>query len=139
MRTGLVELGASSVRDGRLRTTTVIVGAGQAGLALSRHLAAAGHDHVVLERGRVAERWRSERWDSLHVLTPNWLNQLPLGPALPDPDGFLDRRGVIGYLEAYAGGAPVHEHTTVRRVERAGRGFRVETDRGTWAAANVVV
>ena len=122
-----------------MHVETVIIGAGQAGLALSRRLAAAGREHVVLERGRVGERWRTERWDSLHLLTPNWLNELPLGPALPDPDGFLDRRGVICYLEAYAGGAPVREHTTVRRVERVGRGFRVETDRGTWLAPNVVV
>ena len=57
---------------------TVIIGAGQAGLALSRLLTEAGHDHVVLERGRVGERWRSERWDSLALLTPNWANRLPL-------------------------------------------------------------
>ena len=60
-----------------MRVETVIIGAGQAGLALSRHLTAAGHEHVVLERGRVGERWRSERWDSLRLLTPNWLNRLP--------------------------------------------------------------
>ncbi|HET8758845.1 MAG TPA: NAD(P)-binding domain-containing protein [Solirubrobacteraceae bacterium] len=122
-----------------MRTDTVIIGAGQAGLALSLELRAAGHEHVVLERGRVGERWRSERWDSLHLLTPNWLNQLPGTAPLPDPHGYLDRRGVVGYLEAYAAGAPVRERTTVSRVRRAGRGFHIETDRGHWQAANVVI
>ena len=56
---------------------TVVVGAGHAGLAVSRLLAAAGHEHVILERGRVGERWRSERWDSLHLVTPSWKTRLP--------------------------------------------------------------
>src|SRR3954462_13080250 len=119
MRTGLVELGASSVRDGRLRTTTVIVGAGQAGLALSRHLAAAGHDHVVLDRGRVAERWRTERWDSLHLLTPNWMTRLPGFSYLgPDPDGHLPVRRLVSHLQSYAASfrAPVVTRTVVRQV-----------------------
>jgi putative flavoprotein involved in K+ transport len=118
---------------------TIIVGAGQAGLALSRSLRAAGHRHLVLERGRVAERWRSERWDSLRLLTPNWLNGLPGATPLPDPDGYLDRTGVIAYLEAYADGAPVREGTTVERVRPLRRGYHVATDRGHWHVANVVV
>src|SRR4051794_10584112 len=118
---------------------TVIIGAGQAGLALSRHLTAAGHGHVVLEGGRVGERWRSERWDSLRLLTPNWLNRLPYAAPLPDPDGFLDREGVIAHLEAYAAEAPVHEGTTVTRVARTRHGSHVATARGDWAAVNVVV
>ena len=69
-------------------TDTVVIGAGHAGLAVSRCLTTAGRDHVVLDRGRVAERWRSERWDSLHMLTPRWMTRLPEwrydGPA---PDG----------------------------------------------------
>jgi putative flavoprotein involved in K+ transport len=118
---------------------TVIIGAGQAGLALSHFLSAAGHGHVVLERGRVGERWRSERWDSLHLLTPNWLNRLPGTAPLPDPDGYLDRAGVVAYLENYAADAPVHESTTVRRVRRTKTGYHVATDRGHWHAANVVM
>ena len=122
-----------------MRVETIIIGAGQAGLALSRHLAAAAHAHVVLERGRVGERWRSERWDSLHLLTPNWLNRLPGAAALPDPDGYLDRDGVIAYLETYAAGAPVREGTTVLRVRRTHHGYHVATDRGHWHAPNVVI
>jgi putative flavoprotein involved in K+ transport len=122
-----------------VRTQTVVIGAGQAGLALSHWLRAIESPHVLLERGRVGERWRSERWDSLVLLTPNQFNGLPGAPPHPDGHGFLDRRGVIAYLEAYAARAPVREQTTVTRVRRAGGGFRVETDRGTWHAANVVI
>jgi putative flavoprotein involved in K+ transport len=118
---------------------TIIIGAGQAGLALSRRLEAAGHRHLVLERGRVGERWRSERWDSLRLLTPNWLNALPGAAPLPDPDGYLDRTGVIAYLEAYAGGARVRERTSVERVRPMRHGYHVATDRGHWHVANVVV
>ena len=122
-----------------MRVETVIVGAGQAGLALSRSLTAAGRTHVVLERARIGERWRSERWESLRLLTPNWLNRLPGAPPLGDPDGYLDRRGVIAHLEAYAAGAPVREHTTVLHVRRARRGHVVATDAGDWQADNVVI
>ncbi len=122
-----------------MRVETVIIGAGQAGLALSHELRAAGRGHVVLERGRVGERWRSERWESLHLLTPNWLNRLPGALPLPEPNGYLDRDGVIAYLEAYAAEAPVREHTTVSRVHRATSGYHVTTDRGEWRAANVVI
>jgi putative flavoprotein involved in K+ transport len=122
-----------------MRVETVIIGAGQAGLALSRQLTVAGHDHVVLERGRVGERWRSQRWDSLRLLTPNWLNRLPGAAPLVDPDGYLDREGLIAYLETYAAGAPVREGTTVLRVRRKRDGYRVTTDRGVWRASNVVI
>jgi putative flavoprotein involved in K+ transport len=110
---------------------TLIVGAGQAGLALSRHLAGAGHEHVLLERGRVGQRWH-ERWDSLTLLTPNWMNQLPGGGAHADPEGFLDRLAVISYLEDYARSftAPVVEGVDVERVQRGVGGFRVATSTG---------
>jgi putative flavoprotein involved in K+ transport len=121
---------------------TVIVGAGQAGLALSRLLTGAGHDHVLLERGRVGERWRSERWESLALLTPNWANRLPHDLAPENPDGYASGAELVARLERYARsfGAAVREHTTVTAVERAGDGgFRVRTDRGEWRARNVVV
>src|SRR3712207_6657376 len=123
------------------RTDTLIIGAGQAGLALSRALSAAGHDHVVLERGRVGERWRSERWESLRLLTPNWLNRLPGSAPHADRDGYLGRLELVAHLEAYGRsfGAPVAEGVTVLAVRRGRDGYRVSTDGGTWRARNVVV
>jgi putative flavoprotein involved in K+ transport len=123
------------------KTETIVVGAGQAGLALSRYLARAGHDHAVLERGRVGERWRSERWDSLTLLTPNWLNGLPGAALHADPDGFLPRAGFVDYLARYARTfrAPVHEGVSVLGVRQTRGGFAVETDAGSWRARNVVV
>lgn len=124
---------------------TVVIGAGHAGLAVSRLLTDAGRDHVVLERGRVAERWRTERWDSVHLITPSWMIRLPgsdyTGPA---PDSYLSAGRFVGHLESYARSfrAPVVTGTTVLAVEEApGRGarYRVRTDRFTWYATNVVV
>ena len=80
---------------------TIVIGAGQAGLAASRCLTDRGVDHVVLERGRVAERWRSERWDSLRLLTPNWMTRLPgWSYAGPDPHGFMTAAEVAAYFRA---------------------------------------
>jgi putative flavoprotein involved in K+ transport len=123
---------------------TVVVGGGQAGLALSHWLTELDRDHVVLERGRVAERWRSERWDSLRLLSPNWMTRLPGGGYDgPDPDGYMSASQLAELLDRYASSfdAPVLDQTTVVAVEPAGTGagYRVVTDRGTWAAANVVV
>jgi putative flavoprotein involved in K+ transport len=122
-------------------THTVVIGAGQAGLSLSRRLARAGHPHVVLERGRIAERWQSERWDSLSLLSPNWLNRLDGSPAHDDPNGFLGRAEFVDYLRRYAAatGPHVREHVTVTSVEQGARGYHVETDAGPWRAQNVVV
>ena len=125
---------------------TVVIGAGHAGLAVSRLLTDAGHDHVVLERGRVGERWRSERWDSLHLLTPSWMTRLPgWSYEGPDPDGYLSAGEFVDHLQGYAAsfGAPVVGGTTVRagpgsRVAAAAR-YAVATDRGTWHADNIVI
>jgi len=122
---------------------TIVVGGGQAGLAMSRSLKDRGVDHVVLERGRIGERWRSERWDSLRLLTPNWQARLP-GWAYdgPDPDGFMARGDVIEYLERYAASfsAQVEEGVTVTGIRRSGTHFVVDTDAGrSWSAANVVL
>ena len=92
------------------RVDTVVVGGGQAGLATSHHLTRRGIEHVVLERGRVGETWRSERWDGFYLNTPNWSLQLPGGEYAGDrPDDFMSLDGMIEYLEDYAGtiGAPV--------------------------------
>lgn len=124
------------------RTDTLIIGGGQAGLAMSHCLSDRGIDHIVLERGRVAERWRSERWDSLRLLTPNWQSRLPgFRYQGQDPDGYMTMPEVVDYLERYARSfaAPVEEATTVLSVEQAASGYRVTTDRGDWMAANVVM
>ena len=95
---------------------TMVIGAGHAGLSVSRLLTRAGCSHVVLERGRVGERWRSERWDSLHLLTPNWMTRLPDRRYRgPDPDGFTSATDFAGILDQYAGtlDAPVLTDTSV--------------------------
>ena len=84
-------------------TDTVIIGGGQAGLAMSRCLTEYGIDHIILERGRLAERWRSERWDSLRLLTPNWQSRLPHWHYQGDrPDDYMTSAEFIRHLEGYA-------------------------------------
>ena len=120
-------------------TTTVIVGAGHCGLAMSRCLAARSVDHVVLERGEVANSWRTQRWDSLRLLTPNWMTRLP-GYAYrgADPDGYLSARQVAAMLADYAGAsaAPVLTGTTVTSVRAAGRRLRRADRPGQLARAD---
>ena len=122
---------------------TVVIGAGHAGLAVSRLLTAAGRDHVVLDRGRVAERWRTERWDSLHLLTPNWMARLPgWYHGGSDPDGFMSAGRFIEYLKRYAESfeAPVVGDTTVHEVCAAtSGGYLVVTSAGTWRTRNLVI
>jgi putative flavoprotein involved in K+ transport len=121
---------------------TIVIGAGQAGLALSACLTERGHEHVVLERGRIAERWLSERWDSLRLLTPNWMTRLP-GYAYrgDDPDGFMTGRETARFFADYAAasGAPVRDETAVIRLAPCDHGFVVETTNGMLRARNVVI
>ena len=82
---------------------TVVIGGGQAGLAISYYLGQLGREHVILERARVAERWRSERWDSLAFQSPNWNVHLPgLALSAADPDAFASRDEVFGFIARYA-------------------------------------
>ena len=121
---------------------TLVIGAGQAGLAMSASLSDAGVDHAVLERGQVAERWRSERWDSLRLLTPNWATRLPnYTYDGPEPQGFMTAAELVGRFERYAQGfdAPVHEHTSVESVAQTDEGFAVQTSEGAWEADRVVI
>ena len=122
---------------------TIIIGGGQAGLAMSRSLTERGVEHVVLERGRIGERWRSERWDSLRLLTPRWMARLPGWEYEgPDPDGYMTSDELVDYLERYAASfdAPLRTGVTVERVSRLDVDtFHVETDDGEWRARNVVL
>ncbi len=125
-----------------LKTTTIVVGAGHCGLAMSRCLADRSIDHVVLERGEVAHSWRTQRWDSLRLLTPNWMTRLP-GYAYrgDDPDGYLAASDVVQLIEDYAkeSAAPVRANTTVTSVRRDAGGYLVRTDQDLWHAQSVVL
>ncbi len=115
------------------RVTTVVIGAGHAGLAASHSLSARSIDHVVLERGEVANSWRRERWDSLRLLTPNWLSRLPDHRYQgPDPDGYMTMAEVVGFIERFAtvSGAPVRTATEVTSVRRVDDGYSVRTSAG---------
>ncbi len=128
----------SSVRT----ATTVIIGAGHAGLAMSRCLTERSIDHVVLERGEVANSWRTERWDSLRLLTPNWQSRLPgFGYDGDNPDGYRTMPEVIDFIGRYADviSAPVQTHTTVTSVRRTDTGYQVSTDQGDWKCRSVVL
>jgi putative flavoprotein involved in K+ transport len=125
-----------------MQTTTVVIGAGHGGLAVSHFLSQRSIDHVVLERGEVANTWRTERWDSLRLLTPNWQSRLP-GFAYdgPDPDGYMTMPEVIGFIDGYARhvGAPVQTNTTVTSVRPGPECYQVVTDQGVWSSPTVVL
>ena len=124
------------------RATTVIVGAGHAGLAASRLLTERSIDHVVLERGEVANSWRRERWDSLRLLTPNFQSRLP-GYRYdgPDADGYMTMSEVIEFISRYAdlSRAPVRTHTTVTSLQRTDDGYHVATSDGDFRCRSVVI
>ncbi len=119
----------------------LIIGAGQAGLAMSHCLTTHGIEHVVLERGRIGERWRSERWPSLRLLTPGWMTRMPGGALATKQDGFLKSSDLVDRLETYATahGVPVEHGTEVIAVEPAGDRYRVVTSSGTWIVRALVV
>jgi putative flavoprotein involved in K+ transport len=122
---------------------TLIIGAGQAGLAMSEHLSRRGKPHIIVERHRIAERWRSERWDSLVANGPAWHDRFPSRKFSGNPDGFATKDEIVDYFVGFAEqiGAPVRcgvEVGALRAKER-GSGFRAETSEGVIEAANVVV
>ena len=123
---------------------TLVIGGGQAGLAMSHHLALRGRDHLVLERARVAERWRSERWESLRFQFPNWSLALPGHDYAGDePDGFAHKDEVVRFIERYAFriAAPLRcgVDVTALRCAPTGVGFELTTSQGRIAARHVVV
>src|SRR3954464_5667659 len=104
-----------------LRTDTIVIGAGPAGLATSGALAERGVEHLVLERGRVGETWRTQRWDGFRLNSPDWMNRLPgAHPAGRDPDSFASRDEHVADLERYAAQLPVLESSPVLEVRREG-------------------
>jgi putative flavoprotein involved in K+ transport len=125
------------------KVETLIVGGGQAGLAMSEQLSKRGLSHLVVERHRIAERWRSERWDGLHANGPAWHDRLPsLAIAGVDPDGFATREQMVDYFAAYAEriAAPIRCGVAVTALSKKadGTGFRAETSAGAIEATNVV-
>jgi putative flavoprotein involved in K+ transport len=120
----------------------IVIGAGHAGLAMSRRLTERSIDHLVLERGEVANSWRTERWDSLRLLTPNWQSRLPgLVAEAADPDGYRGMPEVIALISGYAQAiaAPVLTGTQVTSVRRAEAAYEVVTTRGHWRSRSVVI
>jgi len=125
-----------------VRTAVVVIGAGHTGLAVSYLLSQRSIDHMVLERGEVANTWRTERWEALRLLTPNWQTRLP-GMAYDgdDPHGFMTMPQIVGFLDRYARlvDPPLHTLTTVTSVRKDGENYEVVTDRGVWSCRSVVL
>ena len=132
--------GSPRVRE---RVETLIIGGGQAGLSGSYYLTEHGREHVVLERGRLAETWLTQRWDGFCLNTPNWTLLLPgHSYAGNDPNSFMSRAEVVLYLERYARAfqPPLRCGVSVRSLElRSGGGYLLETSAGPLEAENVVV
>jgi glycine/D-amino acid oxidase-like deaminating enzyme len=121
---------------------TVVIGGGQAGLAMSYCLGEADIEHIVIEKHTVGHEWRERRWDSFCLVTPNWQCTLPGFPYRgPDPHGFMGRDQIVAYIEAYAAmfRPPLFEHVTVTGLRRAGALFEVTTTAGACRAENVVL
>ena len=121
---------------------SVIIGAGHAGLAMSRCLSERSIEHVVLERGEVANSWKTERWESLRLLTPNWQSRLPgYRYEGEDPDGYRAVPELIDFLDRYARviAAPLRTQTTVSSVCRADDGYLVKSDQGEWRCRTLVI
>lgn len=120
----------------------VVIGGGQAGLAISWHLVREGIDHVVLERDTIAHTWRDARWASFCLVTPNWQCQLPgYSYSGADPDGFMVKSEILAWLDGYVASfdPPVRDHTTVTSVRASADGFAVQTTSGEIVADQVVV
>lgn len=127
-----------------MRTTVVVIGAGHSGLAVSHFLSQRSIDHVVLERGEVAWSWRTQRWDSLRLLTPNWQSRLPgLCYGGDDPDGYMTMPEVVEFISGYARliDAPVLGGAAVTSVRRGagGAGYVIDTERGRFECEAAVL
>lgn len=118
----------------------IVVGAGQAGLGVGWHLVEQGIDTLILDRGRVGETWRSQRWDSFELNTPNWMNQLPgHNFEVDDQDGFAPTRTLVDSFEEAAQGLPVSEGVDVSLLRAEGDGYLLETGTGQLRSRTVVL
>src|SRR5690242_15217468 len=121
----------------------IVVGGGQAGLSMSYYLKQRNIEHLVFEKRRIAEAWRSERWDTFCLVTPNWQCQLPGFPyAGPDPEGFMGKEEIVAYLESYVKffQPPVRESVAVLRLsQHETDSFLVQTTTGDYIASQVVI
>ena len=121
----------------------VIVGGGQAGLSVSHYLKQKGIGHVVLEKNKIGHAWRTDRWDTFCLVTPNWQCTLPDYPYRgSDPDGFMVKDEIVAYLEGFANmvDPPIHEGVTVQKITRRDDGtFRVLSTMGEWTTDHVVM
>jgi putative flavoprotein involved in K+ transport len=122
------------------RMDAIVVGAGQAGVAASQALSRRGVDHVVLERGRIGDTWRTRRWDSFRMVTLDWMNALP-GQPVDAPDGFSTAGDFVDRLAAYArsNDLPIRENVSVVSMRPAAHGFTVDTPEATFRARSIVV
>jgi putative flavoprotein involved in K+ transport len=123
---------------------TVIIGGGHAGLTMSYFLSERGLEHVIVERGRVGERWISERWDSFHFQFPNWTIELPgYKYQTEDPDGFVPGREIIRFIQEYADfiKAPVRSGVDVTALENSSNSmpYLLRTNAGAIETSNVVI
>jgi len=122
---------------------TLVVGSGQAGIAMSEHLSQLGIEHLVLEKDRIAEAWRTRRWDSLVANGPCWHDKFPSMDFPHDPDSFVPHNEVAQYFEDYAKmiAAPIETGVEVQKIVKNKRrkGFNVTTSQGTLSANNIVV
>ncbi|GAN78041.1 flavin-containing monooxygenase [Acidisphaera rubrifaciens HS-AP3] len=131
-----------SKMETRRQVEVVVVGGSQSGLAMSWHLKQRGIEHVVFEKHRVAHTWRTQRWDSFCLVTPNWQCQLPGFPYQgSDPDGFMVNADIVRYVEDYRASfdPPLHEGVAVIEVRQTAGGFHVDTTDGAYLARHVVV
>src|ERR1700735_5625515 len=123
--------------------SVIVIGGGQAGLSASYLLKERGIDHIVFEKNKLADSWRSKRWDSFCLVTPNWQCQLPGHPySGPDPQGFMVKDEIVAYIESYARSfqPPIYEGVTVSRLQRIDSdAVEVTAHIGTFTAGQVIV
>lgn len=130
------------LRDNNRWVTCIVIGAGQAGLSMSHCLSSRGIDHVLLEKGEVANAWKTQRWNSLRLLSPNWQTRLAgYSYEGSDQDGFMTAEEYTSYLTRYANSlsAPIHTGVEVEQVSSTQNGYRVLTNQGEWQCKTLVM